>query len=128
MSYFGNPPEDNLLSRTDSLLRANKNVPFVKRIMQPSKYPVRPNEGGGSSTHLMRHEIDEKTGDWHVFPMLKYDNGEYYEYPENDWQDAFKDALESGNTKRIKPRLRLTDIRARYKSFNLNRKDDRRIT
>jgi hypothetical protein len=159
MGYFNNPPDDNLIEKTDSLLRANKNVPFVKRILKSEKYPVRPNEDGGSSTHLMRHEVDEK-GNWHVFPMLKYEDGEYYEY--NNWQDAFKDALESGNTinlgkdasmaeefskgdktwkswikqkaskktrrKRIKPRLRLTDIRARYKSFNLNKRDNRRIT
>jgi hypothetical protein len=44
--------------------------------------------------------------------------------------DMVKDTIdeEKVQQKRIKPRTRLTDIRARYKSYNVNRKDDRRIT
>ena len=30
--------------------------------------------------------------------------------------------------KRIKPRAKLTDIRARYKSYNISKRDDRRIS
>jgi hypothetical protein len=30
--------------------------------------------------------------------------------------------------KLIKPRMKLTDIRARYKSYNINKRDDRRIS
>jgi len=35
---------------------------------------------------------------------------------------------EKTRQKRIKPRAKLTDIRARYKSYNINKKDDRRIS
>jgi hypothetical protein len=90
-----NPPNDELISKTDSLLRANKNVPFVKRILDASKYPVRNNVGGGESSHLMRHEMDE-FGNWHVFPMLKYQDGQFREF--DNWEEAFNDALNSGNT------------------------------
>jgi hypothetical protein len=30
--------------------------------------------------------------------------------------------------KRIKPRAKLSDIQARYKSYNINKRDDRRIS
>jgi hypothetical protein len=54
-----------------SILEANKKKDFVQRILEPNKYPVKKNEDGTISTHLMAYgEVDGKTI---AYPTLFYD-------------------------------------------------------
>ncbi len=86
--------DSNLVAKTDSLLMANKHIPFVDRIINADKYPGRLNPDGKVSSHLMRHDVDAQ-GNWYAYPNLKYVNEQYYQF--NNQQEAFADALKSGN-------------------------------
>jgi len=55
------------------ILEANKEKGFVKRILNPEKYPTLPLGDGRSGTHLMSWgKIDDK---YVVFPTILYDEG-----------------------------------------------------
>tara|TARA_A100001515_G_scaffold37288_1_gene29332 strand:- start:4 stop:447 length:444 start_codon:yes stop_codon:yes gene_type:complete len=52
-----------------NVLKENASVPFVKRILEPEKYPVKKNPDGSISTHLMSSaQID---GRHFAFPTLR---------------------------------------------------------
>jgi len=75
-----------------SILEANKEKDFVQRILDPKKYPVKKNEDGTISTHLMAYgEIDGKTI---AFPTLFYDSKKKELYRP---QDPVSEALKTGN-------------------------------
>lgn len=57
----------------DSTLNANKNVPFVQRIINADKFPVRKNPDGTVSTHLMAY------ADNIAYPTLRLVNGKWVE-------------------------------------------------
>ena len=86
--------DPNLIAKTDSLLNANRHVPFIDRIINADKYPGRPNPDGTVSSHIMRHDVDAQ-GNWYAYPDLKYVNGQYHQF--NNQQEAYADALRSGN-------------------------------
>jgi len=85
-----NKEQEGELSDTEKVLRDNKNVPFVKRILQGDKGPVRKNEDGTESSHLMAW--GEADGKYYVYPTLTYKDGKWDE-PE----DPMKTALDEKN-------------------------------
>lgn len=71
----------------DSTLNANKQVPFVDRILNPSNYPVRNNKDGSHSTHLMSVAgVDDK---FIAYPELRWVNGKWVQNQNPD--SALKD-------------------------------------
>lgn len=86
--------DPNLIAKTDSLLTANRHVPFIDRIINAEKYPGRMNPDGTVSSHLMRHDVDEQ-GNWYAYPGLKYSGGQYHEF--TNPKEAFADAIKTGN-------------------------------
>ena len=52
--------------KTYDILKANKDIPFVKRILEAGKYPVKKNPDGSVSTHLMGY--GEADGKYFVYP------------------------------------------------------------
>jgi len=65
----------NKIENLMQLLGANKDIPFVDRILSPQNYGVIKNQDNSISTHLMSAEYDEN-GDAYAFPMIvKTENG-----------------------------------------------------
>ena len=76
--------------------RAKKNKPeFIDRINNPEKYPYISNKDGSVSTHRMSAELDEKTGQWYVFPTIQFDGKKLQVYEDNF--KALEKALKTGN-------------------------------
>jgi|14BtaG_2_1085337.scaffolds.fasta_scaffold09159_2 hypothetical protein len=69
-----------------SALQENKGVPFVERILNASKYPIRKNKDGSVSTHLMGY--GEANNKFFVYPALQLKNGKWIE--SEDPTDALK--------------------------------------
>ena len=73
-------PSKSMREHQDSVekvLLRNKAVPFVDRIINASKYPVRKNPDGTVSSHLMASaEVD---GRFFVYPALQYIDGQWVE-------------------------------------------------
>jgi len=63
------PPTEIESSR--SLLEEHKEVPFVKRMLDPGSYPVARDEAGNPMTHLMSDA--EVEGRFIAFPTLRFD-------------------------------------------------------
>ena len=61
--------------KTYGILKANKDIPFVKRILEAGKYPVKKNPDGSVSTHLMGY--GEAGGKYFVYPALQYKDGKW---------------------------------------------------
>lgn len=61
----------------DSTLRANARLPFVDRIINADKYPVRKNSDGTVSTHLMAWASDDKGA--FAYPTLRLIDGQWSE-------------------------------------------------
>ena len=82
---------DEFLSemRAKEILTSNKDVPYVDRILNASKYPVRKNSDGSISTHLLGY--GESGGRYFVYPSLQYIDGSFVESDDPD------SALKSGN-------------------------------
>ncbi len=59
---------------TDMLLQSNKDKDFVKRIINPNSIASLDRGNGVTSTHSMRHDVDE-TGQWYVYPSVVNQNG-----------------------------------------------------
>lgn len=78
------------ISQADSILQANKDVPFVKRILQGDEGPVRINKEGKEESHLMAW--GETDGKYFVYPTLTYKDGKW-----DEPKDPGKTALEEGN-------------------------------
>lgn len=75
---------------------AKKEEPeFIDRINSPEKYPYIKNEDGSISTHRMAAEIDDKTGNWVVFPMIQFDGESLRQFKTN--QEAMSNAIATGN-------------------------------
>ena len=68
---------------------------FLDRINNPEKYPYIKNKDGSVSTHRMAAEIDDKTGNWIVFPMIQFDGESLKQFETN--QDAMDEAIATGN-------------------------------
>ena len=63
--------------KAKDVLIANRKVPFVDRILNASKYPVRKNDDGSVSTHLMASaSVDGRP---FVYPTLQWKGGEWEE-------------------------------------------------
>ena len=60
-----------------ALLKKNSNVPFVDRILNSEKYPVRKNPDGSTSTHLMGW--GDADGKYFAYPALQYSDGKWTE-------------------------------------------------
>lgn len=56
------------------ILEQNKDVEFVKRILNAQDYPSLPNRDGSVSTHSMA--VGEAGGRYFVYPTVVYDEGE----------------------------------------------------
>lgn len=61
------------------LLEKNKSVPFVDRILNPNRYPVRPNEDGSVSTHLLTLVGGKGEEPIRVMPKLQFVEGKWKE-------------------------------------------------
>ena len=68
---------------------------FLDRINNPEKYPYIKNKDGSVSTHRMAAEIDDKTGNWIVFPMIQFDGESLKQFETN--QDAMDEAIATRN-------------------------------
>jgi hypothetical protein len=76
--------------KVNQILSDNKNLNFVKRIINPEKYPVIQNNDNTVSTHLMSWgEID---GKYYVYPTIIDKGGTLVKL---DSESAFKHAIRS---------------------------------
>lgn len=103
-AFYGEMQQGGVIN-IDSTLTANKTIPFVDRILNAPKYPVRKNKDGTVSTHLMGTASDD-TGPF-AYPTLRLVNGKWVENPNP------KDAIKSGDIIRFK-----TDAEAEYFANN----------
>ena len=69
-----------------SVLEENKDVPFVKRILNPDEYPVVENADGTVSSHLMSYS--EADGKYFVYPTLVDKGQGRLEKPDDPYQEA----------------------------------------
>ena len=76
----------------DSILQANKDKSFVKRIFERSKYPTIKNNDGTFSTHKMAW--GEADGKYYVFPTILFDGKGLQQF---EPQDAFKQTMKTNN-------------------------------
>jgi len=83
--------DSGVQSTLKEVLEKNKDVPFVKRILNPDEYPVVENVDGTVSSHLMSYS--EADGKYFVYPTLVYKDGDRLEKPD----DPYREARKSGN-------------------------------
>ena len=76
------------------ILNANKQKEFVKRIMEPDKYPTLDNKDGSYSTHSM--SWGEQGGKYYVFPTVA-PSGMKGEMKRYGGRDAWKRAMQTGD-------------------------------
>ena len=76
-------------------MHKKKQPEFIDRINNPEKYPYIVNKDGSVSTHRMSAEVDERTGQWYVFPTIQFDGKKLRIYDDNF--KALEKALETGN-------------------------------
>ena len=69
----------------EAVLRDNQSVPFVDRMLRPDKYPVRTNEDGTISTHLLATAGGGPDEPVFVYPTLQLIDGQWVsdDDPEN---------------------------------------------
>ena len=70
------------------IIAENKDKPMVQRLLHRFVYPVRPNDDGSMSTHLMS-QMDN-----FAYPNLQMENGEFVE---RSGQEALVQALRNNN-------------------------------
>ena len=60
-------------------LEKYKDLPFVDRVLNPEDYPKPTffDEQGRPQTHLLSADIDERTGNWVVWPKITVKKGQY---------------------------------------------------
>lgn len=78
-------------ARLMSVLLRNKNKTFVKRILEPNKFPRLPQKDGSVATHKMADS--EVNGKYIVYPTVLYDGEKLIDYGDS----AINHVLESGN-------------------------------
>ena len=68
-------------------------LPFIDRVRNPQNYPnpTKFDKEGRPQTHLLSADIDDKTGNWIVYPKLVVKNGKYVE-------QSMRDAINSGDS------------------------------
>jgi len=68
-------------------------LPFIDRVLNPQNYPnpTKFDNEGRPQTHLLSADIDDKTGDWIVYPKLVVKDGKYVE-------QSMRDAINSGDS------------------------------
>lgn len=68
-------------------------LPFIDRVRNPQNYPnpTKFDKEGRPQTHLLSADIDDKTGDWVVYPKLVVKDGKYVE-------QSMRDAINSGDS------------------------------
>ena len=68
-------------------------LPFIDRVRNPQNYPdpTKFDKEGRPQTHLLSADIDEKTGDWVVYPKLVVKDGKYVE-------QSMRNAINSGDS------------------------------
>ena len=68
-------------------------LPFIDRVRNPQNYPkpTKFDNEGRPQTHLLSADIDDKTGDWVVYPKLVVKDGKYVE-------QSMRDAINSGDS------------------------------
>ena len=96
-----------------NILRENKRVPFVDRIINPSQYPspTLTDEEGRKQTHFMSADTNENN-DWIVYPKIIFKDGEYKRV-------NMDQAINSGNFINFgKDQELATDFSANYKTKN----------
>ena len=64
-----------------TILRNNDHLDFVKRILEPDKYPVVQNQDGSHSTHLMAWSGPDENGLSYVYPTIVHNNGKMTQLP-----------------------------------------------
>ena len=73
-------------------LEKYKDLPFVDRVLNPEDYPKPTffDEQGRPQTHLLSADIDERTGNWVVWPKITVKKGQYV-------KQSFQEAINSGD-------------------------------
>ena len=68
-------------------------LPFIDRVRNPQNYPnpTKFDKEGRPQTHLLSADIDDKTGNWIVYPKLVVRDGKYVE-------QSMQDAINSGDS------------------------------
>ena len=68
-------------------------LPFIDRVRNPQNYPnpTKFDKEGRPQTHLLSADIDDKTGNWIVYPKLVVRDGKYVE-------QNMQDAINSGDS------------------------------
>ena len=68
-------------------------LPFVDRVINPQDYPEPTSfdSKGRPQTHLMSADIDERTGNWIVYPTLTIKDGKYV-------KQTLKEAIDAGDS------------------------------
>ena len=75
--------------RARSILMKNKDMPFVKRMLNPGDYPSKPAGNGMSSSHLMATaEVDGVT---YAYPTLRFVGGKLVQ------DNSVKTAIDTNN-------------------------------
>ncbi len=76
-------------SELENILKGNKSKNFVKRILNPDKYPVLNNSDGSYSTHSMAW--GEANGKYYVYPTVVQKNGKMIRLSDDEaWDYAWK--------------------------------------
>jgi hypothetical protein len=102
------------LAELIQILQANKEKPFIKRIIDPAAYPRLPLEGGDYATHKMAW--GESDGKPVVFPTVMMDNGQLTDFGDS----AFSRAMETGNYVEFDDPQRAEDFSKTYKQIWAN--------
>lgn len=89
----GGPPHRAYFKPVKDLLTDNKDKEFVKRILNPALNDTLKRDRGvaNNETHRMAAEVDDKTGNWYVYPTVVNKGGTLTK-PKNPMQAA----LDSG--------------------------------
>ena len=83
-------------NRALGILQANSNKTFVKRILEPEKYPTMDYGNGQIATHKMGWvDTEDAQGNpvYHVFPTILYDGKQLKEYG----KQAYEHVRKTGN-------------------------------
>lgn len=105
LSSFRNKP---IVINADSVLQANKKIPFVNKIISGDTTSIQVPGLKGRSTHLLSQ------ADNIVFPQVQTINGKLIYVP--DWKDAYTNAKKTGNYIPFKSEQEALNFSEQYKN------------
>ena len=102
------------------VLQQNSHVPFVKRVLDPSRYPLPQKQYKDGQTFWETHRMATSTGPGgkgYAYPTITYDEQNGYQRP----ADPYRAARESGNYIEFPNEFQANDFAMNYKTPDFNR-------